>query len=367
MDHSLYHAACDAACNNRGWSGTPTAARNSCIRLIALIYLVFGCAHGASAAVTIPAVLSDTPTVFEAYVDQVGPIPVTVVTSPFASGNWVVGIEEDDFDGGGTPNDLRVVIRHKIAPHAGEAALTGLLPVTFFNVTPGGASVPTVSASAPHTGHTDVLQVSYDFRAAGISQISISIHHVSTLGGAPGLAMLPRSVFGVPFISVDNIGRFSGRIRHLGPVTGGPAPWPVRVASNEWEIFIEPGNYDAGTLNNDIRVNARHLVAPHNGENAPNPGAGFFNVVLNNVVPGGATVGPSLVSTPHIGPPGHVDSLSASYQRFGSVGTAESDVIFDAMHPLPREIPMLARDRLLLLVLALALLAWLAMRWRALA
>lgn len=326
------------------------------IRVLALLVLA---AHGqlALAAIGSPAVLTDTPTAFEAYVDQTGIPANPSAQNPFKKLNWTVNIIENDLDRGGTYNDLRIQVSHAVAPHAGEAApnpATGYLTINLFNVVPGGPAVATVSASVLHPGqpdpHGDVLQVSYNPTGANTSQLSISIHHVAPLQTYPVLGQLPRSVLDIPTIDMDNVSGLKGTIRHVSPAAGGPPPPEVRLETLNWSVVLEPGSFDGAGTNNDIRVTARHLQAPHPHEMAPNPD--FVNATLLNITPGGTTNSVT-ASVAHEGQdPPHVDDLTVGYQR----NTATNSTLSFSLAHVTR-IPTLTPWGLVLLSLAMILVA----------
>jgi len=134
--------------------------------------------------------------------------------------NWSIQIAEGNYDQDpkGTNNDIKVTVRHLVAPHAGEPApnpngIVGYL----FNVTPGG-KMDSWTGGTQHGAHEDTLTLTYEAMAGGGgSTLSFKVIHAAVLNPAPEPGSLLLCLTGVAAIG----GMMVGRKRRAAAVNAG--------------------------------------------------------------------------------------------------------------------------------------------------
>ena len=144
------------------------------LALVALLTVASGMT--AKAALINATVITDTPLLWEGYVDWAQPVTGSVQTIGLSS-NWAVGVVEIPTGGGN--GVLVVTARHLVEPHAPPMPMGLFVAAAFGPMMPGGAAVPVVDWQ-PHMddpGHLDNLRVHLTALNATTSRVNIQIAH----------------------------------------------------------------------------------------------------------------------------------------------------------------------------------------------
>lgn len=134
---------------------------------------------------------TDVPLKLEGTVDNMK-LEFANATFKPAPTNWLVQITQSNFDADPAKanNDFKVLVRHLVGPHPGEAANPTAVVAYLYNVTPGMAAGPK-TVGVKHGIHQDVLEIKYVALDGGRgSQLVFKATHMEIQAPEPSALLL---------------------------------------------------------------------------------------------------------------------------------------------------------------------------------